>query len=207
MRTRVKICGITRLEDAVAAVDHGADAIGFVLWDGSARCVDPARMAGIACTLPSFVSVVTVFVNPSGDEVQAALDACPGAVLQFHGEETPAFCAQFRRPWIKAARAKPGSDLIEYLSPFSAASGWMIDAYHDRLYGGTGCRFDWSLVPRDLSRPLIVSGGLTAENVGDAIRALRPFAVDISSGVEREKGIKDAAKIAAFIAGVKHADQ
>jgi phosphoribosylanthranilate isomerase len=206
MRTRVKICGITRPGDALQAIVQGVDALGFIQWKKSARYVPPQRMAEIARELPAFVSAVAVFVNPSREEVNAALDAWPGATLQFHGEETPEFCAQFRRPWIKTARARPGLDLVEYLAPYREASAWLVDAFHEQLYGGTGNRFDWSLVPRSLSGLLILSGGLDAANVGEAIRSLHPHAVDVSSGVEVDKGIKDASKIAAFMTEVRAAD-
>jgi phosphoribosylanthranilate isomerase len=206
MRTRVKICGITRAGDALEAVSQGADALGFVLWKKSPRYIEPQDMADIARELPSFISTVAVFVNPTREEVNAALESWPGAVLQFHGEETPAFCAQFRRPWIKTARARAGLDLVEYLAPYRAASAWLVDAFHEQLYGGTGSPFDWNLVPQGLSGHLVLSGGLSSGNVGQAIRLLHPHAVDVSSGVEREKGIKDAVKIAAFMAEVRMAD-
>jgi len=207
IRTRIKICGITRIEDGAFAVERGADALGFVLWDKSARHVEPARMATIAREMPSFVSIVAVFVNPTDEEVQAALDAWPAATLQFHGEEPADFCARFERPWMKTVRARAGIDLIESFSPYHRASAWLVDAFHDELYGGTGKRFDWSLVPRGLSRPMVLSGGLSAENVGDAIEHLHPYAVDVSTGVERGKGIKDAGKIASFVAAVREADR
>ncbi|OGA90728.1 MAG: N-(5'-phosphoribosyl)anthranilate isomerase [Betaproteobacteria bacterium RIFCSPLOWO2_12_FULL_66_14] len=206
MRTRVKICGITRPGDALDAIAQGVDALGFIQWNKSPRYIQPQRMAEIARELPAFVCAVAVFVNPTRDEVNAVLDAWPGATLQFHGEETPSFCAQFRRPWIKTARARPGLDLVEYLAPYREASAWLVDAFHEQLYGGTGSRFDWSLVPRSLSGLLILSGGLDSENVGEAIRSLHPHAVDVSTGVELDKGVKDASKIAAFMAEVRAAD-
>jgi phosphoribosylanthranilate isomerase len=195
------------MEDAVCAVEQGADALGFVLWAKSARHVEPAHMARIARQLPAFISVVAVFVNPTVREVREVLDAWPAAMLQFHGEETTAFCEQFSRPWMKTARARAGLDLLEYLEPYRTASAWLIDAFHDQLYGGTGTPFDWSLVPRDLPKALVLSGGLNAQNVGEAIVRLRPHGVDVSSGVERDKGIKDAQKIAAFMAAVREADR
>jgi phosphoribosylanthranilate isomerase len=207
MRTRIKICGITRHEDARAAVEQGADALGFILWKKSARYVAPAQMGEIAREIPSFVSTVAVFVNPSQQEVEAVIDAWPAATLQFHGEETPEFCARFGRPWMKTVRARAGLDLLEYLEPYRDASGWLIDAFHDQLYGGTGSRFDWGLVPKILARAMILSGGLTAENVCEAIEHLHPYAVDVSTGVEREKGIKDPDKISAFTAAVRRADR
>jgi len=207
IRTRIKICGITRVEDGAAAVEQGADALGFVLWKKSARHVEPARMAAIAREMPSFVSMVAVFVNPTQEEVQAAIEAWPAATLQFHGEEQAAFCARFARPWMKTVRVRAGLDLVESFAPYRAASAWLVDAFHDQLYGGTGRRFDWSLVPRSLSQPMVLSGGLSAENVGEAIEHFHPYAVDVSTGVERDKGVKDPAKIADFIAAVREADR
>jgi phosphoribosylanthranilate isomerase len=207
MRTRVKICGITRTSDAEAAIAHGADVLGFICWPKSARCIEPRRIGEIAKELPAFVGVTAVFVNPEPAEVQAVLEACPTAILQFHGEETPGFCARFGRPWMKTARARPGLDLVEYLTPYEGASAWLIDAFHEQLYGGTGARFDWGLVPEHLSRPMILSGGLSSQNVGEAIERLHPYAVDVSTGVEVSKGVKDAQKIAEFMAAVREADR
>ena len=207
MRTRIKICGITRLEDARAAAEYGADAIGFIQWRNSPRFIEPAAAAAIARGLPPLLTPVAVFVNPARQEVDATLKAIPTATLQFHGEEEPRFCAGFGRPWIKAAGAKPGRDLVKYFAAFDGASAWLVDEFHEKLYGGTGSRFDWNLVPRNPLRPLILSGGLGADNVDEAIHAVRPYAVDVSSSVETAKGIKDAAKIAAFISEVKRADQ
>ncbi len=206
MRTRVKICGITRVEDAQAAVAQGADAIGFVFYRPSPRYVDFGLARGIAEQTPALVSTVAVFVNPSRDEVEQVIRECGVTLLQFHGDESPEFCGGFWVPYIKAARIRPGLDLVKYLSPYTAARAWMIDAFHDELWGGTGAAFDWSLVPRDMAKPIILSGGLTAGNVADAIRRIRPYAVDVSSSVEAAKGIKDSAKIAAFIGAVKHED-
>ena len=195
------------MEDAQAAAGHGTDAIGFIQWRGSPRFIEPAEAGTIARALPPMVTVVAVFVNPSLKDVQATLQAIPNASLQFHGEEEPAFCAGFARPWIKAVGAKPGRDLVKYLQDFNDASAWLVDEYHDKLYGGTGRKFDWNLVPRNPARPLILSGGLGVDNVEEAIRTIRPYAVDVSSGVETAKGIKDAARMAAFISEVRHADQ
>jgi phosphoribosylanthranilate isomerase len=152
------------------------------------------------------VSTVAVFVNPSSEEVERVITECGVALLQFHGDESPEFCASFSRPYIKAARIRPGLDLIKYLSPYIAARAWMLDAFHDDLWGGTGGAFDWSTVPERMARPIILSGGLTAANVADAIRRVRPYAVDVSTGVEAFKGVKDVEKIAAFIGAVKHED-
>ncbi len=204
MRTRIKICGITRVEDARAAVELGADAIGLVFYAPSPRAIGVAQAQAIIAAIPPFVNVVGLFVDPTGDEVRAVLAACALDLLQFHGDEAPAFCSGFGRPYIKAARVRADADLVQYLAPYAAARGWLLDAYHDRLYGGTGAAFDWKLIPRNLARPVILSGGLTPENVAAAVRQVRPWAVDVSSGVEAAKGIKDAAKIAAFVAGVRN---
>lgn len=206
MRTRVKICGITRAEDAQAAAGEGADAIGLVFYRPSPRYVSPEHARDIAMQTPAFVATVGVFVNPSREEVEQVISKSGVTLLQFHGDESPDFCSSFSRPYIKAARIRPGLDLIKYLSPYSAARAWMLDAFHDDLWGGTGGAFDWSLVPARMARPVILSGGLTTNNVADAIRRVRPYAVDVSSGVEVSKGIKDAARIAVFIGAVKHED-
>ena len=205
MRTRIKICGITRVEDAEAAARAGADAIGLVFYPPSPRFLGLDQARRLASALPPFVSTVALFVNPAADEVRAVLEHVRPAMLQFHGEETPAFCGQFGMPYVKACRVRPGVDLLEYLRPFSGAAGWLLDS-HVEEYGGIGEAFDWSLVPAERPRPLVVSGGLTRDNVREAIRRVRPWAVDVSSGVESAKGIKDADRIAAFIAEVRHAD-
>jgi len=204
VRTRIKICGITRPEDARIAVESGADAIGLVFYAPSPRNLDPEQARAIVAALPPFVTAVGLFVDPTRDQVEAVLRRCPLGLLQFHGDEAPGFCGGFGLPYIKAARVRADTDLVQYLLPYHAAQGWLLDAYHDQLYGGTGESFDWKLIPQDLARPVILSGGLTPDNVGAAVRQVRPWAVDVSSGVEASKGIKDAAKIAAFIAGVKN---
>jgi phosphoribosylanthranilate isomerase len=204
MRTRVKICGITRVEDARVAVAEGADAIGLIFYRPSPRYVDLGLARGITERTPAFVSAVGVFVNPSIDEVEQVIRECGVSLLQFHGDESAEFCAGFSVPYIKAARIRPGMDLIKYLSPYSAARAWMLDAFHDELWGGTGGAFDWSLVPGDMTKPIILSGGLTADNVAGAIRRIKPYAVDVSTSVEAAKGIKDPAKVAAFIGAVAH---
>jgi phosphoribosylanthranilate isomerase len=204
VRTRIKICGITRAEDARMAVELGADAIGLVFYAPSPRNVAPEQARAIIAAIPPFVTAVGLFVDPAPGEVESVLRRCPLDLLQFHGDETPDFCCGFGRPYIKAVRVRADSDLVQYLSRYQEARGWLLDAYHDRLYGGTGAAFDWKLIPRDLARPVILSGGLTPDNVGEAVRQVRPWAVDVSSGVEAAKGVKDAAKIAAFIAGVKN---
>jgi phosphoribosylanthranilate isomerase len=206
VRTRIKICGITRVEDARAAVELGADAIGLVFYAPSPRSIEPKQARAIIAAISPFVTVVGLFVDPAQDQVEAVLHNCSLSLLQFHGDEAPEFCRGFGLPYIKAARVEASADLVQYLSHYHAAQGWLLDAYHDQLYGGTGETFDWKLIPRDLSRPVILSGGLTPDNVGAAVRQVRPWAVDVSSGVEVSKGVKDPAKIAAFIAGVKNED-
>lgn len=202
MRTRVKICGITRAEDAQAAVLHGCDAIGLVFYEKSPRYVTPARAAEIVAALPPFVSAVGLFVDASVEEVHGVMAQVDLAVLQFHGEETPQYCRQFGMPYLKAVRVRPGTNLLQYAADFYDAKALLLDAYHEGVPGGTGQTFDWSLIPPQLAVPVILAGGLNAGNVGEAIRCAHPYAVDVSGGVEREKGIKDAAKIAAFMRGV-----
>ncbi|MFZ1907505.1 MAG: phosphoribosylanthranilate isomerase [Burkholderiales bacterium] len=204
MRTRVKICGITRAEDARAACEAGADAIGLVFYPASPRFLSHERARMLRDGLPAFVTAVALFVDPSRDEVERVIERVRPGALQFHGDEPPEFCERFGLPYLKACRVKEGVDLLEYLQPYIGASGWLADAYVE-AYGGTGTSFDWSVVPRQRPRPLILSGGLTTENVRDAIRRVQPWGVDVSSGVESAKGIKDSAKIAAFMAEVRNA--
>lgn len=205
MRTRIKICGITREADLRAAVDCGADAIGLVFYESSPRYVSPQRAAELVRQLPAFVMAVGLFVNASRQSVAETLQAVDLDLLQFHGDESAAECRSHGRPYIKAARVRPGLDLLEYASQFPDARGLLLDAFSDG-YGGAGERFDWSLIPPALPLPVILSGGLDAHNVGQAIAQVQPWAVDVSSGVEVTKGIKDAAKIAQFVAGVRNAD-
>lgn len=204
-RTRIKICGLTRPEDVDAAVEAGTDAIGLVFYPPSPRFVDFDRACDLARRVPPFVTVVGLFVNPDPSYVEEALARVPLQMLQFHGDEPEKACARYGRPWIKAARVRAGVDLVEFQACHQAASGILLDAFVEG-YGGGGKVFDWSLIPADFSRRLILSGGLDPDNVVEAVRRVRPWAVDVSSGVEAGKGIKDAAKIAAFIAGVRHAD-
>jgi phosphoribosylanthranilate isomerase len=209
MRTRIKICGITRTQDARAAAQAGADAIGLVFYPQSPRYLSAERAVEIRNALPPFVQTVALFVNPDAPQVAQVIGRVQPSLLQFHGEETPEFCSQFGMPYVKAYRVRSGVtqgvDALEYLRPFSRAAAWLFDSYVAE-YGGVGESFDWSLVPAACDRPLILSGGLARENVAEAIRHVRPWGVDVSSGVESAKGIKDAAKIAAFIAEVRNAD-
>ena len=204
MRTRVKICGITRPEDARAAAAAGADAIGLVFYPPSPRYLSAERALEIRDALPAFVQTVALFVNPDAAQVAQVIGRVRPAMLQFHGEETAEFCAQFGAPYVKAVRVRPGYDALEYLRPFSRAAAWLFDS-HVPEYGGVGESFDWSLVPAT-DKALILSGGLSQANVAAAIRRVRPWGVDVSSGVESAKGIKDAARIAAFMAEVRNAD-
>lgn len=205
MKARIKICGITRLEDLQAAIDAGADAIGLVFYPKSPRYVDLLLAAELARAVPPFVSIVGLFVNADPAQVRETLAAVPIHLLQFHGDEDEAYCSQFDRPYMKAARVKPGmtqADLLQYAALFPRAQAILLDAFVEG-YGGGGKVFDWAVVPPDLGKPIVLSGGLDAENVGEAVSRVRPAAVDVSSGVEAAKGIKDAGKIRAFIGAVR----
>jgi len=205
VRTRVKICGLTREEDVLAAADAGADAIGLVFYPPSPRFLQVERARALRRAVPAYVSTVALFVNADATDVRRVVEEVRPDLLQFHGEEQPAYCRSFGVPYVKTCRVGPGVDLLEYLHAFPDAAAWMADALVD-AYGGTGTKFDWSVIPARRARPLVLSGGLDAGNVGEAIRRVRPWAVDVSSGVEAAKGIKDAARIAAFISEVRHAD-
>ncbi|HWM43085.1 MAG TPA: phosphoribosylanthranilate isomerase [Burkholderiales bacterium] len=204
MRTRVKICGITRSADAAAAAQAGADAIGLVFYPPSPRFLSVERAREIRDALPPFVQSVALFVNADAAQVAQVIGRVHPAMLQFHGDEAPEFCAQFGLPFVKACRVKKGISALEYLRPFSSAAAWLFDS-HVPEYGGVGESFDWSLVPAT-DKPVILSGGLSQANVAAAIRRVKPWGVDVSSGVESAKGLKDAGKIAAFIAEVRNAD-
>lgn len=206
VRVRTKICGITRPEDAHAAVACGADALGFVFWERSPRAVTPARAAVIIAALPPFVTAVGLFVD-ADDATIAAARAAGCNLLQFHGDESPDECARHGVPWMKAIRVRPGVDLHAAARDYAGARALLLDAWVEGVPGGTGARFDWSLIPRDLPLPVVLAGGLAPDNVGDAIRAVRPFAVDVSGGVEAGKGIKDHARLAAFIEGVRRVNE
>src|SRR3990167_7340324 len=192
--TRIKICGITRVEDALAAAHCGADAIGLVFYERSPRHVGIAQAAQLAAALPPFITVVGLFVNAEAVFVREALAQVSLDLLQFHGDETPEYCAQFGKPYLKAIRVKAGVDLLQCASNFRGARGLLLDAHVEGVPGGTGATFDWTLIPEQLPLPVILSGGLDAENVAAAIEQVRPYAVDVSSGVEADKGIKEAAK-------------
>lgn len=203
-RTRVKLCGLTRPEDVDAAVAAGADALGFVLWPGSRRAVDEALLAELAERVPAFVTRVGLFV----DQDPALIERCATHLdlLQFHGEEPPAFCDGFRRPWIKALRMRDDLDLHAAAEAYRGARALLLDAYRPGVPGGTGETFDWSRIPAGLAKPVILAGGLNADNVAEAIATVAPFAVDVSGGVEAAPGIKDAERMAAFMAAAGEGD-
>ena len=202
--TRIKICGLTRPEDMQLAIAAGADALGLVFYPGSPRFVDLPAAAELARLVPPFVSIVGLFVNASAEQVRQTLAAVPIHLLQFHGDEDDAWCKQFDRPFIKAARVRAGMDLLQYAADFPSAQALLLDAFVEG-YGGGGKVFDWTLISPHFPRPLILSGGLDATNVGTAIQRVAPAAVDVSSGVEAAKGIKDAEKVRAFVAAVRYA--
>ncbi len=215
-RTRIKLCGLTRPSDISAAVALGADAIGLVFYPPSPRYVSPAQAGQLLAELPAFVSAVGLFVNPELAEVQACIEAAPISILQFHGDETAAQCAEIaqrvRRPFLRALRIKPemkAADLLEFEAAYRISSplfaGLLLDTWSE-AYGGTGKVFDWSLIPAELARRAVLSGGLNVQNATDAVRQLRPHAVDVSSGIESAKGVKDVALMRAFIAAVRSAD-
>lgn len=206
-RTRVKICGITRPEDGIRAALLGADAIGLVFYAPSPRAVSTSRAAEIAACLPPFVTRVGLFVNAAPAEVEAVLAGVRLDLLQFHGDESEADCLRFGYPYLKAISMRPELDVAAALAAYPNASGILLDAYHPAVPGGSGESFDWDRVPNERPVPIVLAGGLTPANVGDAVRAVRPYAVDVSSGVEAAKGIKDADKMAEFIRGVRRGDE
>ncbi len=206
-RTRVKICGITRPQDASVAAALGADAIGLVFWPRSPRAVSVAQAQALVAGLPPFVTTVGLFVDATPDEVGEVLAEVPLDLLQFHGDESPELCRSAGRPYLKAVRMRPGVDLERLAGEYADAAGLLVDAYVAGIPGGTGATFDWDALPDATSVPLLLAGGLHPGNVADAIRRVRPWAVDVSGGVEADKGIKDAAKMAAFMQGVEDGDR
>ncbi|MEJ2575737.1 MAG: phosphoribosylanthranilate isomerase [Gammaproteobacteria bacterium] len=207
MRTRVKICGITRRRDALDAVRLGADAIGLVFYPASPRYVSPAQAAEITRQLPPFVGVVGLFVDAEPEAIAEAVAAARLSLIQFHGGESDADCGAHGLPWIKAVRMKADVDLREQAASHAGASALLLDAYREGVPGGTGDTFDWDRVPVDMANRIILAGGLTPANVAEAIRRVRPYAVDVSGGVEVEPGLKDADKITAFMRGVRLGQQ
>lgn len=202
LRTRIKICGITRLEDALAAADSGADALGFVFYERSPRAISVSNAAKIIASTPAFVTSVALFVDAEENFINEVISETGVDLLQFHGNETDAFCRSFVRPFIKAVRMRPELDLNKEINAYPNARGVLLDAYSPGIPGGTGERFDWSRIPADLAREITLAGGLDAGNVAQAITSVKPYAVDISGGVEQSKGIKDAKKIEQLIAEV-----
>jgi len=205
LRTRVKICGITREEDAKAAVAAGCDAIGLVFYRPSPRYVSPQKAAQIVASLPPFISVVGLFVDAEPDEILQVMEQVRLDLLQFHGNESPEACERFDMPYMKAIRVKPDTNLLQYAEQFKHAQALLLDAFIEGVPGGTGQVFDWNIIPKTFPLPVVLAGGLCPENVVQAVRQVQPYAVDVSGGVELNKGIKDAAKIAAFMRGVSDA--
>ncbi|MEJ2651932.1 MAG: phosphoribosylanthranilate isomerase [Gammaproteobacteria bacterium] len=202
MRTRVKICGITRVEDASAAAQLGADAIGLVFYAKSPRAVSIAQAQAVVRALPPFVTIVGLFVDAAPEEIREVLAAVPLDLLQFHGKEAAQACRGYGRPYLKVVHMAEDTDVVDLARPYDDAAGILVDTYVQGVPGGTGRSFDWSRLPAALTCPLILAGGLTPDNVAAAVAQVRPWAVDVSGGVEAAPGIKDAAKIAAFIRGV-----
>ena len=205
-RTRIKICGLTREADVEAAAHAGADAVGFVLYPKSPRHVTPARAAELARLLPPFITPVLLLVNADDTLLKQAVDAVPNALLQFHGDETPVDCDRAGRVYLRAARMSPGFDLLNFALGYPNAQALLVDAHVDG-YGGGGQVFDWSVLPRALPRPMILSGGLHPGNVADGVLQVRPWGVDVSSGVESGKGLKDTALVRQFCQAVRAADR
>ncbi len=206
-RTRIKICGITRPGDALAAIESGADALGLMFYAPSSRAVSLEQARDIAAVVPPFVTLTGVFVDAPAETVEMLSRELSLGLLQFHGDESPQYCAAFGRPWIKALRCRPGIDLAQACSDYRGAHGLLLDAWQEGVPGGTGKTFDWRMVPPDLPLPVVLAGGLNDGNVGEAIAAMRPWAVDISGGVESAPGEKDAQKIHRFTAAVRAADR
>jgi phosphoribosylanthranilate isomerase len=203
MRTRVKICGITRREDALVAIDAGADAIGFVFVPKSPRYIPPDQAVTVLAQLPPFVTIVALFADAPPALIEEVLRVLPVDLLQFHGQELPMSCQRYHRPYIKAVHMTDSVDVYTEVQRFPDAAGLLLDTHSELEYGGTGRVFDWTRIPSDLGKPLILAGGLTAENVTEAVQRVRPYAVDVSSGVEgKQKGVKDPERIRAFIAAV-----
>jgi phosphoribosylanthranilate isomerase len=205
-RTRVKICGITRIEDAAAAVQCGADALGLVFYPKSPRYIDRAHAREIAASIAPFVTPVGLFVNADPQSIRQIIETVPLGLLQFHGDEDNDLCNSFGLPFIKSIAMHEGMDAGSRIARYPDASGFLLDAWQPQSHGGGGKTFDWNTIPESCPAPLILAGGLTPDNVGTAITSIRPYAVDVSSGVESAKGIKSADKIAAFMRGVEDSD-
>ncbi len=205
MKTKVKICGITNLKNALEASEIGVDALGFVFFKDSPRYIDPIEAGKIINLLPTFVLRVGLFVNPSENEVLSAISDSRINMIQFHGDENEEFCNQFNLPYIKAVAFRDDLNLLEYCKLYASSSAILIDTYSKKLRGGTGKTFDWDLLPKELPLPMIIAGGLDSANVSLLIKTLNPYGVDVSGGVEREKGIKDYDMMKNFVLGVNNA--
>lgn len=207
MRTRVKICGFTQVQDAVVAANLGVDAIGLVFYPPSPRNVSTDKAYEIVRALPAFVTVVALFVDEQEDKICEVLDKVSIDCIQFHGDESVEACKIYNKPYMKAIRMKPGLDISEIARQHPQASALLLDAYHPGIKGGSGCQFDWDLIPKQCTLPVILAGGLESNNAKQAVQTVRPYALDVSSGVESSKGIKDVAKMAAFIQAIKEGDR
>lgn len=207
MRVRIKYCGITNVEDALAAIDLGVDALGFVFHPPSPRYVEPERARAIIAALPPLVCKVGLFVNHEPDAVREIVAMTGIDLVQYHGDETPAACATSPRAWIKAVRVRAGTDLAACARDYAGAAALLVDSWDEQVYGGSGRTFDWTLLPAGLARPLILAGGLTPANVADAIRRVRPYAVDVSGGIEASKGRKDREKMHRFVTEVRQVER
>jgi phosphoribosylanthranilate isomerase len=207
MRTRVKICGITRIEDGLAAARAGADAIGLVFYPNSPRYVEPEQAAEIASAMPPFVSKVALFVNAPAEEINAVLQQVSIDLIQFHGNECPDYCDAHGKPWLKAIRMKEGTDLLVERDRYRKAAGLLVDSYIPGVPGGTGETFNWSLIPEEIAGDIILAGGLNPGNIREAVTSVRPWCVDVSGGVEASRGIKDASAIKQFLRGVQLGDR
>lgn len=203
---RIKICGLTRVQDVYDAASCGADALGFVLYEPSPRAVTAEQARQLVNAAPAFVSTVALFVNESAENIRRTLSICPFDLLQFHGDESPEFCRQFNRPYMKAIRVRSTEDIDSAVQQYPDAKALLLDAYVENLPGGTGQAFDWRLIPK-LKVPWVLAGGLNASNVADAVIQVQPFAVDVSGGVEASKGIKDVIKIKDFISEVRNVER
>ncbi len=207
MRTRIKICGFTQAEDAISAAALGVDAIGLVFYSPSPRNISITQARGIIRKLPAFVSIVALFVNETEKQIRTILDQIPIDILQFHGDEPPEQCRAYNKPYIKAVQMRPNLNLVDYAAAYDDASAILVDAYHPDAKGGTGHQFNWDLLPENSDFPLILAGGLGPENASTAVKIAKPYALDVSSGVEIEKGIKDAGKMKQFIEQVYQGDK
>ncbi len=207
MRTRVKICGFTQVDEAVIATKLGVDAIGLVFYPPSPRHVNIEQAQKIVKALPAFVTVVALFVDEKESQIKEVIKQVSIDCIQFHGDEMPVNCRLYNKPYIKAIRMLPDLDILEMTDQYYDASSLLLDAYHPGIKGGSGSQFDWGLIPKDCSKSIILAGGLHVDNVKQAIQSVRPYALDVSSGVEKTKGVKDVAKMAAFIQAINEGDR